>query len=212
MRLRRILKSADEQPLNERIILMYNDLSLAAEEGHLDQIRRLIAKGEDVNSFDALPLAAANGHLEIVEYLLKHGADIDQKGEHGRTALHNAVEKGHLPVVAVLLKNGASCNTQDKGYRDTGSPLTTALWQLRENRYEGESRKTYLKIIEALLKSGADPHFAVKTTTSDGLPSQVVAYELVFTAESDGDKLKRLFDKYSEKHKRRRSLFRFFGR
>ncbi|MBI1425028.1 MAG: hypothetical protein GC149_16400 [Gammaproteobacteria bacterium] len=182
---------------------MYNELSEAAENGDLEQVSLLLANGEDVNSFDALPLAAANGHLNIVTYLLKHGANVNQTGEHGRTALHNAAENGHLDIVKLLLKHRAACDTQDRGYLHTSSPLTTVLWKLHEHRYEEAVARNYIKIIKALLKGGADPYFVVHSSTSDGLPSQVVAYELAFMAEDYADAVKNLFDTYTgqQKHK-----------
>jgi len=39
-------------------------------------------------------IAATRGDVEEIELLLSHGADIDCKGEHGYTALHDAVEQG----------------------------------------------------------------------------------------------------------------------
>jgi uncharacterized protein len=52
-------------------------------------------------------IASTRGVLEEVIILLEAGADIDQRGEHGYTPLHNAVEQSHKAVVEHLLASGA---------------------------------------------------------------------------------------------------------
>jgi ankyrin repeat protein len=55
-----------------------------------------------------LDVAATRAALDEVLALLDGGAEIDAHGEHGNTALHEAVDQGHAEVVRVLLDRGAS--------------------------------------------------------------------------------------------------------
>ena len=52
-------------------------------------------------------IASTRGDIGGIQLLLEQGADINCKGEHGYTALHDAVEQGHKDAVAYLLKHGA---------------------------------------------------------------------------------------------------------
>ncbi len=52
-------------------------------------------------------IAATRGKPDELVALLEAGADINQRGEHGYTPLHNAVEQGHISIVKYLLKRGA---------------------------------------------------------------------------------------------------------
>ncbi|MDA0191086.1 MAG: ankyrin repeat domain-containing protein, partial [Proteobacteria bacterium] len=54
-------------------------LRLAALEGKLPFVQRLVEAGAEVNMHGWSPLsyAAFNGHAPVVEYLLRRGADVD---------------------------------------------------------------------------------------------------------------------------------------
>lgn len=78
-----------------------------AKNGDLRQIRRLVAKGHDVNYKDyddrtALHLAVAEGHLKIVKYLVLHGADTNCKDLHDQTPMSIAKKKGFTDIVDFL--------------------------------------------------------------------------------------------------------------
>ena len=65
---------------------------MASQQGHLDVVQALLAKGADVNAKDndgatALMLASQNGHLDVVQALLAKGADVNAKANDGVTAL-----------------------------------------------------------------------------------------------------------------------------
>jgi len=52
-------------------------------------------------------VAAIQGNIEYLCILVEGGALIDQQGEHGYTALQEAVEQGHIQIVKYLLSCGA---------------------------------------------------------------------------------------------------------
>lgn len=84
-------------------------LILAADQGHSNIVRVLIAWRSNVNARDndgrtALIVAAARGHADIVQLLLQHGADVAAKDRFDNTALHNA-EKYGGPAVTQLLRS-----------------------------------------------------------------------------------------------------------
>ncbi|MCU1716871.1 ankyrin repeat domain-containing protein [Pseudomonas sp. 5P_3.1_Bac2] len=53
-------------------------------------------------------IAATRGDINEIQLILSQGADVNCKGEHGYTALHDAVEQGHREAVIYLLKHGAN--------------------------------------------------------------------------------------------------------
>ena len=57
--------------------------------------------------FTALILAAQEGHEDVVKYLLANGADVNHKTREGMTALYTASKRGHRVIVNLLLANGA---------------------------------------------------------------------------------------------------------
>ena len=72
-------------------------LMIAAREGHLDIVTKLIEAGATVDQADkfgwtALMFAAENGHLNVVTKLIEAGATVDQASKYGSTALMHAAE------------------------------------------------------------------------------------------------------------------------
>lgn len=51
-------------------------------------------------------IASVRGDIDEMKILLDNGANINAIGEHGYTALHNAVEQGHIKMVEFLLNQG----------------------------------------------------------------------------------------------------------
>jgi len=94
-------------------------LSRAAENGHAKCVKRLLAKGAEVESTDldgntALLLGAANGHKIVVKMLLKSGAKINVQNKNGNTPLALAATNNHDAVVRVLLESGADAEVPDE--------------------------------------------------------------------------------------------------
>lgn len=80
-------------------------LMLAAVEGHLDVVRRLIDAGSEINGdgWTALHYAAWKGRREVCKLLIDNGADIDARGVNGITPVMMAVRSGDLETVKLLV-------------------------------------------------------------------------------------------------------------
>jgi ankyrin repeat protein len=90
--------AADESPL-----------MMACLKGHLEMVKKLIARDADVNKPGWAPLhyAATNGHLAIMELLLEHHAFVDAESPNGTTPLMMAAHYGTPASVKLLLESGA---------------------------------------------------------------------------------------------------------
>ncbi|MCL7390365.1 MAG: ankyrin repeat domain-containing protein [Thaumarchaeota archaeon] len=104
------------------------DLIDAAERGYLEEVRRLLDKGADVNARNdwwETPLhhAANGGHLSVVKLLVERGADINARDINGWTPLHYAAQNGYLDVIEFLVEKGADVDAKNK---DGGTPLDLA--------------------------------------------------------------------------------------
>ena len=81
------------------------ELIKAAQSGNLEEARRLLVEGVDIDAKEdffaatALFFAAFAGHTDIVHLLLKNGADVEARNNKGRTALTGAAFRGHVEVV-----------------------------------------------------------------------------------------------------------------
>lgn len=84
-------------------------LMLAALKGQEDVVRKLIARGADVNKPGWTPLhyAATNGHLGIMSLLLEHHAYLDAESPNKTTPLMMAAFYGSSQAVKLLLEAGA---------------------------------------------------------------------------------------------------------
>jgi len=87
----------------------FPSLLLLIRDGHLDEAKKYIEQGADVNEADQhgnslLLIAAQNGRDEIVEDLLLGGADVNFGNNHKNTAIHLAAQNGWTKVMEWLLK------------------------------------------------------------------------------------------------------------
>ncbi len=92
----------------DEILNMRSELSQAAEEGNLDQVKDLLNNGADANHKDkdgSLPLhwAAFRGHFEIVKRLAPLTINIDTRDNDGATPLNFGVQSGNVDIVKYLL-------------------------------------------------------------------------------------------------------------
>ena len=110
----------------------------------------LVENGADVNegtgkiNCTPLMIASRKGNVNNVACLIRHGADIDLKDQHGKTALHYAVENYHgsCEVLSCLLENGADVN---KGTDDNNCTLLMMA-----------SRKGQVNVVALLIKHGGN--------------------------------------------------------
>jgi ankyrin repeat protein len=98
----------------------WTPLHLASQEGHLEVVRLLLARGENrdpdaknENQQTPLSLASSNGRLKVMEFLLEKGADSNSHDRQKRTPLHGASENGHFDVIFLLLERGTDVNAKD---------------------------------------------------------------------------------------------------
>ena len=129
-------------------------LHKAAENGHLEVVKLLLANNADVNVEDedtSTPLhaAAQHGHLEVVKLLLAKNADVNAVEIYKSTPLHYAAENGHLEVVKLLLANNADVNAVDNC---TNTPLYDAAWH------------GHLEVVKLLLVNKANVNAVDKCT------------------------------------------------
>jgi ankyrin repeat protein len=109
----------------------------------------------------ALLHAARQGHVEAVEALIGHGAEIDQRSADGTTPLLIASINGHFDLAVRLLELGADPNAaSDAGatalYGAINLQWGPTSWYPQPNAFKQQST-SYLDLMEALLKAGADP-------------------------------------------------------
>ena len=109
-----------------------NELIQAVKKGDLDNVKKTIKKGEDINQRDsnglaALHIAALENKNEIAETLLKAGANPNIFDKFMKsTPMHKAAYMGHAKVLETLIKYHADINAQGpyNGY----TPLHDAIW------------------------------------------------------------------------------------
>jgi len=116
-----------------------NVLILAVDEGKIEEIKRLLNGGANVNAEDeygntALMKAAELGYLEILKLLLDSGAEVNAKDECHGTALIRASKMGRLEVVRLLLNEGADVNARQK-FSEPPS-ITALMWASDRNHPE----------------------------------------------------------------------------
>ena len=94
-------------------------LMVAAAKGHAPTTRLLLNAGADVNSVDIylwtpLMRAAAENRTPVVSILLEaDDINVDQKDDHGATALHHSASHGHTKIVELLLLHGSNPRITD---------------------------------------------------------------------------------------------------
>src|SRR5574341_1566349 len=93
-------------------------LMRAVQNNDVDEVKKLIAQGTNVNELDAnqdapLVMAAYEGHTEIVKLLLEAGADVTAVDPSMKaTALHAAAYAGRTEAAKLLVQHQIDINKQ----------------------------------------------------------------------------------------------------
>ena len=118
----------------------------AVQNDDLDEVRRLIAAGEDVNRAEddettPLFVAVKYGNLEMVRLLIDFGAKVNVRNDEKQTPLMMIDDDASLELVELLLRNGARVN------RVAENGDTALIRAAREAKPE---------ILRALIDAGAE--------------------------------------------------------
>ncbi len=153
-------QQAPQKPEDSSITTKYETVFQAAEGGDIDDVKRHLLKGADINladedGFTALHHAVWENHEEVVKLLLAKGANPNTKDSTGETPLHVASGEGHEEIAGMLLDKGADVNAKDE-CRST--PLHSAVLDKA--------------MVEMLLARGAD----VNAQDEDGFTPLQWAY------------------------------------
>ncbi|CAK9045763.1 Ankyrin repeat and KH domain-containing protein mask (Multiple ankyrin repeat single KH domain-containing protein) [Durusdinium trenchii] len=160
--------------------MLRSRLLVAANKGHLDTVRLLLAHGAEVNRANCnenapLWVASWKGHLEVVKLLLKANAQCNKMNHNMESPVWVACEQGHLEVSQVLIEARANL---DLPAHNEISPLWVASWkghvevvqlllkaranQDKQDRHDTSplwvaSKRGHVEVVRALLKASADP-------------------------------------------------------
>jgi ankyrin repeat protein len=130
------------------------ELHIAAYEGDVERVKKLLEKGANLNikNIDGLAplhMAASEGRpcrcCDVVKLLLERGADPNTQNKDGDTPLHWAAHEGHDDVVKLLLVYGADPAVKDEYGR---TPLDLA---------RAEGHRKVVSVIEEWLRRGGGP-------------------------------------------------------
>ncbi|MBC3928458.1 ankyrin repeat domain-containing protein [Undibacterium sp. CY21W] len=109
MRVVDVLLQVPDLNINARAKNGDTALMVASFLGNADAVRKIIARGAEVNQpgWTALHYAAANGSVEAIALLLEHHAYIDTESPNKTTPLMMATRFGKLDAARLLIGEGA---------------------------------------------------------------------------------------------------------
>lgn len=142
-----------------------DDLAIAVKARDTEQVLALLKGGADPNQHSSygapINVAAALGPPEIVVALLDAGADLQMRGFGGASPLHTAALSGQSAITRILLAGGAQVDALDNLGR---TPLLTYASGAAHN----------LDVLQILLKAGANPNAAERTTEMSALDHMAI--------------------------------------
>lgn len=110
-------------------------LQVAAADGRLDIVSKLLDEGADPNAWSELYLPATaiqaaceSEHLEVAQILLDHGADPNRGSGTLSPPLIRAIEGEHKKIVKLLLAAKAQFNVH--GGPEQSGPIFYAIWNM----------------------------------------------------------------------------------
>jgi ankyrin repeat protein len=156
----------------------------ASENGNLDDARKAIENGANVNVIDGrgmMPIhwAALRGHMEIVRALVDGDADVNGTNSAEWTPIMHASLEGHSEIVKLLLESGAVVNARTYV---SGTALMFA------------SGRGHIEIVRMLLDAGANPSIEIEgTDDEDGMTA--LTYAIREGNDAIADVLRDVLDK-----------------
>lgn len=173
----------------------------AAQRGDLDEVRRLLRAGADVNAgqgdgMTALHWAARNGELAMGEALLYAGAGVDAGTRIGSyTPMHLATRSAHADFVALLLEAGANPNAVTSNSGATPLHLAAAsgnreiIAQLVERGAEVDKREGAWGQTPLMFAAANDRVDAIRTLLELGADANAAATARDVAEQEEADKL-----------------------
>ena len=129
-----------------------SQLRSAIKEGSIENVKKAIANGANVNALVRAPLyqAASRGHMEIVQLLIANGADVNVKGYAIiGTPLHSAVFHSRKEIAELLISKGADVNAKRN---DGKTPLDLTITRTMLDKLRSTQIKAAKKEIGDLLR------------------------------------------------------------
>ncbi|XP_071572545.1 uncharacterized protein [Temnothorax nylanderi] len=139
-------------PPSEILQYLQKDINIAASNGDIQAVQRLLKDGADANDKDIdgrtpLHYAVSSGQLSVVNILLKNRADVTQVTNKGNTPLHTATSKGYKEIVDILLQHVSHDKLNNYINAKTAASGATSLHVAAKNGF--------FDVTKSLLKRGA---------------------------------------------------------
>jgi glutaminase len=140
--LRDSMKKDPRQSKYQEKIESINNLCLAANNGDLNEIKRLHSNnislnGEDYDGRTAMHLAATAGQDHVLNYLIQEGAEINKQDRWGNTPIIDAQRMGHTSAVALLNNNIRKISKVDQ----KNALLLSSFTELKTKSQQQEEEK-----------------------------------------------------------------------